>query len=330
MMSLTRTSACLSRASGQAGNDRGHELTRFGGVVADLDPRRPQRIHLCLRRALTSRHDGARVAHLLARRCRDTRDVGHHRLVHLGADEFGRFFFGGPTDLADHHHSLGFGIVLEGLQAIDEGRARNRVATDADAGRDADALLLQLVERLVGQGARSAHDAYRAALLRDVARSDADVAFTGRDDARAVGAEQLHAGIVALELAEEPRFVMCGYAFGDHDDELDAAVGRLHDRIFDPRSRDEDARCSRARGLYGIGDRREDRNAFDFGTCLLGIGTGDDLGAVLAVQQAVVLALRAGESLVDDLCVLINEYRHFSNLSRSVQERALASATAVR
>ena len=75
----------------------------------------------------------------------------------------GGFFFGGSADLADHHHGLCFGIVLERLEAIDERRAGNRIAADADTRRDADALLLQLVQRLVRQGARSTDDANRPA-----------------------------------------------------------------------------------------------------------------------------------------------------------------------
>ena len=74
----------------------------------------------------------------------------------------------------------------------------HRVAADADAGGDADVLLLELVERLVGERARAAHDADRAARLGDVAGGDADVALAGADDARAVRAEQLHVREVAL------------------------------------------------------------------------------------------------------------------------------------
>jgi hypothetical protein len=55
----------------------------------------------------------------------------------------------------------------------------HRVAADAHAGGLADALLAQLVQRLVGQGARAAHDAHRATGQGDVARGDADVALPG-------------------------------------------------------------------------------------------------------------------------------------------------------
>ena len=57
----------------------------------------------------------------------------------------GRFLFGRAADLAEHDHGLGLGVGLEQLEAVDEARAGNRVAADADARRDADALLGQLV-----------------------------------------------------------------------------------------------------------------------------------------------------------------------------------------
>ena len=115
--------------------------------------------------------------------------------------------------------------------------AGDGVAADADAGGHADVLQLQLVERLVGERARAADDAHRAARLGDLAGGDADVALAGADDARAVRAEQLHVRVVALELVEEPRLVLGGHALGDAHDELDAALGRLEHRVLDARAR---------------------------------------------------------------------------------------------
>src|SRR5207248_694221 len=121
-------------------------------------------------------------------------------------DEVGRLLLLGPADLADHDDGSGRGVGLEGGEAVDERRARHRVASDADAGGDPDVLLLQLVEGLVGKGARAADDAHRAARLGD----------RGEDgDAVDVGARLLrvraghHAGAVravaqAVEAALRP------------------------------------------------------------------------------------------------------------------------------
>ena len=86
------------------------------------------------------------------------------------------------------------GSAWNSLEAVDEVRAGHRVAADADARRHADALLLQLVERLVGERAGAADDADVRAVggghLGDLAGGDADVALAGADDAGAVRAEQ--------------------------------------------------------------------------------------------------------------------------------------------
>ena len=116
-------------------------------------------------------------------------------------------------------------------------------------------LLLELVERLVRERAGAAHDADRTAGLGDVPGGDADVALAGADDAGAVRAEQLHVRVVALQLVEEPRLVVRGHALGDHHDELDAALGRVHHRVLHARRRDEDARRVRAGGRHRVAAR---------------------------------------------------------------------------
>ena len=68
-------------------------------------------------------------------------------------DELGGLFLGRTTDLADHHDGLGVGVGLEGLQAVDEAGAGDGVTADAHARGHADVLLLEFVQRLIGQGA---------------------------------------------------------------------------------------------------------------------------------------------------------------------------------
>ena len=54
------------------------------------------------------------------------------------------------------------GIGLEKAQAVDEARARHRVAPDADTGGLADTVAGQLVQGLVGEGAGPANHTHRA------------------------------------------------------------------------------------------------------------------------------------------------------------------------
>jgi hypothetical protein len=55
------------------------------------------------------------------------------------------------TDFTHHHDGPGFGVPLERLEAVDEGRAIDGIAADADAGGLADAGLGELVDELVGE-----------------------------------------------------------------------------------------------------------------------------------------------------------------------------------
>src|SRR4029077_19244507 len=97
------------------------------------------------------------------------------------------------ADLADHHDGVGLGVGLEALEAVDEVRPGDRVAADADTRGHADALLLELVQRLVRQRARAADDADVRAIgrrdLGDLTGGDADVALAGADDAGAARPE---------------------------------------------------------------------------------------------------------------------------------------------
>ena len=162
-----------------------------------------------------------------------------------------RLFLGGAADLADHTIAFGLGVGLEQLQQVDEGRADDRVAADADAGRLAEARGGELADRFVGERAAARDDA-DAPWLVDVAGHDADLGLAGRDDAGAVRADQPRRGW-SLEVALDPDHVEDRDAFGDADDERDAGVGRLEDRVGGERRRHEDHRG------VGAGRRRPPR-----------------------------------------------------------------------
>jgi hypothetical protein len=76
------------------------------------------------------------------------------------------------------HHDDGFGlrIILEQLQRINEGCARNRVAADTDTGRLAKAKICGLLHGFIGQCAGTRHDTDLARLV-NVTRHDADLAL---------------------------------------------------------------------------------------------------------------------------------------------------------
>ncbi|CAB4717722.1 unannotated protein [freshwater metagenome] len=281
-----------------------------------------KRFHLGGGSALAPGDDGAGVAHLLSGGCGHTSDVGNNRLAHLVLDELRCFFFSRTANFADHHDGFGVGVGFECFEAIDERSSGNRIATDTDARGDADVLKFEFVQCLVGERAGAAHDAHRATGLGDFASGDADVALSGADDAGAVRAQQSHIREVALQFVEEPGFVVRRHTFGDAHDEFDSALGCFHDCVTNARSRDEDARCVGACFLHRVSNRCEHRDTVDVFASLLGVCSTDNLGAVIAIAQAVETTLRTGEALVDDLCVLVYEDAHgFLSSSSRVRQR---------
>ena len=109
-------------------------------------------------------------------------------------------------------------VLLEQLDDVDEARAGDRVAADADDRRVAEAALGQLVADLVGQRARARHEP-DVALREEVRRDDPDVGLARRQDAGAVRADQARAA--ALQVRVDAQHVVRRDALGDRDDELD-------------------------------------------------------------------------------------------------------------
>jgi hypothetical protein len=91
----------------------------------------------------------------------------------------------------------------------------------------------------------------------DVPRHDADLALVRRDHARAVRADQARGA--ALQVALGAHHVLDRDALGDADDEGDARLGRLHDRVGGARRRHVDDAGVGAGGGHGLAHGVEDR-----------------------------------------------------------------------
>src|SRR4029077_5717614 len=116
-------------------------------------------------------------------------DESDDRFFHVGLDPCGRGFFGIAADFADEDYRAGFGIVVKRFYRIEKRCADDWIAADADTGGLADAETGELVYRFVGESSAAADDAY-VALFVDASRHDADLAFAGRNDSRAVRSDQ--------------------------------------------------------------------------------------------------------------------------------------------
>ena len=76
-----------------------------------------------------------------------------------------------------------------------------------------------------------------------------------------------------------------------------------------------------------LGDRVEDGNAVDVLAALAGRDAGDEVGAVVAVAQAVEGALAAGQAGDDELRVLVDDDAH--RLRRSPDSTTRAAAPSI-
>src|SRR5690606_9495623 len=263
---------------------------------------------LALRGARAARGDRAGVAHALALGRGRAGDEADHRLGHVLGDVLGRLFLGGAADLADHDDALGLLVRLEQLQAVDEVEAVDRVAADPDHGGLAEARVGGLLHGLVGQRARARHDRDLARHV-DVARHDPDLALARGDDARAVRPDQDHV-LVAGQRVLDPQHVEHRDALGDRDDDLDAGVCGLEDRVGGVGRRHVDDRGVGAGLLDHVGDGVEHGQAEVLGAALARGHAADDPGAVLDHLLGVEGALGAGEALDDDLGVLVDQNAH--------------------
>src|SRR3972149_408114 len=148
-----------------------------------------QGLHLLGGRPLPTRDDGPGMAHAATRGRRLAADEAHHGFPHMRLHEGGGLFLRGAADLADHHDGGGARVVLEEAQDVDEARAVDGVAPDADARGLAEVALGQLVHHLVGERAAARDDAHGPCLV-DVPGHDADLRLTRRDEPWAVGADE--------------------------------------------------------------------------------------------------------------------------------------------
>ena len=118
------------------------------------------------------------MAHPSPRRRTNPRNEGDHR--HIARirllQEVRRVLLRAASDLADHDNAVGFRVIEEDAQTIDEVRAAEGIAADADDEGLAEPGLRGLVDGFVGECSEARDDADAAALV-DEAGHDADFAL---------------------------------------------------------------------------------------------------------------------------------------------------------
>lgn len=261
-------------------------------------------LHFGCRRVVLAADDGAGVAHLPALGRRLAGDEADDGLGAVFLDVIGRFCFHAAADLADHDDAFRFRVVHQQFDRLFGGGAHDGVAADADAGRLPHARLSHLVDCLVGERAGAGNDADLTFFV-DEAGHDAALRFARRDDARAVGADQV--GVVPLQVSFYPDHVLHRNAFRDADDHLDAGFGGLHDGVGGESRRHKDHRSVGAGLADGVRYRVEYRKP----QVLLATFSGGDaahyIRSILYHLFGVESAFLTGEPLDDHPGVLVDE-----------------------
>src|SRR6185295_5568115 len=130
------------------------------------------------------------MAHSAPRRGSTTCDEANAWLLPpalcLIAQKLCSVFFGRTANLADHNQRLGFLVTEEHFEDVDEFSAFDRIAADADTSRLSEAFSGGLENRFICKRAGPRNNANFATLM-NVARHDADLALTRRDDSRTIG-----------------------------------------------------------------------------------------------------------------------------------------------
>src|SRR5262245_62096351 len=276
---------------------------------------RPHRAHArCLergvlvgRRTLPARDHGAGVAHALARGRGDARDVGDDGLRHLAVNVFRGRLFVRAADLADHDDAGRVLVALEEREHFDEIESPHRVASDADAGRLAEADVRRLEDGFVRQRPGTRDDPDLAGPM-DEARHDADLAFARRDDAGAVRADE--PALASRERRLHAHHVVDRDAFGDADDEANAGVRGLEDRVGGVRGRHVDHADVGFRRLDGVVHGVEHRPVEVPGPAAARRDAADEVRAVGDRLLGMESALLAGEALAVQAVPAIDEDAH--------------------
>src|SRR5205085_4919391 len=109
--------------------------------------------------------------------------------AHLLFDVGGRSLFRVAADLTNHHDGVRIWILIEQPDGIDEVGPDDGIAADTNARRLPNAEPGQLAHRFICQRARARNHTH-VPFEVDVGRHDSDLALAGRNDARAVGADE--------------------------------------------------------------------------------------------------------------------------------------------
>src|SRR5215813_5965967 len=247
------------------------------------------------------------MTHTAAWRGRLSRDETDDRLLHVGFDVGRRGFFRVAADFTDHDDGMRLGIVVEQLDGIEERCADNRIAADADTRGLANAEARELIHSFVRERPAAADNANVAGLVNS-SRHDADFAFAGRNDARAIRTDE--ARFITIDRQRNANHIENRNAFGNADDERKRSVGCFENRVSCVWRWNENDRGICARGFCGF------CNSVKYGALKMlraafaRSDTADNVRAVFNHLLRVKRSLAAGKSLHDEARFFVDENAH--------------------
>src|SRR5437870_12743047 len=116
--------------------------------------------HLLGGSSLPSGDDRACVTHsTTGRRCLAC-DEADHRLGHVLPHELRSLLLSRAADLADHHHSIRFGVLLKKPQRVEEVCADNRITAYSDRSRLAQPEIRELMNGFISQSPAARNDSH--------------------------------------------------------------------------------------------------------------------------------------------------------------------------
>ena len=208
-------------------------------------------------------------------------------------------------------------IGKEQLEHVDELGALHRVAADADRRRLAEARVRRLLDRFISKSAGARDNAHRP-LAEDVARHDADLAFLGREHARAVRPDQARLGTAKRPL--HAHHVEHRNAFRDADDQRNFGIDGFENGVGRKRRRHVDGARRRTGLRLGFLHRIEQRQIRQLrigrlGATLARRDAAGHLRAVGARLLGVERSLAACQALADRDGRLVDENGHVVSLT---------------
>ena len=283
------------------------ELTEVAWVLSELDTSSSESLVLALGSALATADDGTSVTHPLAWWGGSAGDEGDDWLL-LGelvlGHPLGSIFLGLTTDFTDEDDTLCVWILSEPLDDVGVELSGEWITTDADDGRLTEASEGGSVGSLVGQGAGPRDDTDLTWGV-DAGWDDTHLAVSPwLDDTWAVWTDELDAGLGKDFLNLD--HVVLWDVLGDADNKANTALGSLDDSSSGSWSWDEDEGSVSASSLNAISNILVNWKSGDSLTCLLGVNTTNNLGAVFLHEFGVELTLLT-KTLNEDLSVLIDE-----------------------